>query len=381
MKYKTFQEYLDDKGNIPKNVRTKHVADYEGPFAKSPGKQNMKHQHGVEADDPSPYRAPGTDPGLRVADDSDKEKGFGDHGEPRLKYEPDTDTEHDERVVASWPNAKVTTAPIAGSDDPHAKHKTKHKTKTESFLDMTRSMTPQQFANFMIKESGCGCEMQDNDIPMVTAYTKGKYHPHPPEAVKYVVVLANKNESIMDNFIHEMKRAGGLKSLLSSLMGHPETYDSLTDLLGEDEKGPSRCKALARAMDGSYARFLQDQDDLYESVGPPIGMDDEDEDNENDLDPSEIDPGDEMEPEDDEMGMEPEDNEMGMEPEDDEMGGMGGEMDDEGDVNLDDLDLDMDDMGNEKQDKPKKLRKRFAHDNMIAAMKGYKHMLHKMSSY
>lgn len=294
-KHKQLGEYLNAKGVLVDNPGTEVVPDYNGPTdAKPPGPGS-----------PAPYKAGNSNQAAAKG-----ESGFGDMGEKSLKYEPETKKD---KQVPTWP-----------------------KTTTESFLAKTRGMSMSEFTKFMLEDCGCGGMPEAaEDLPFVTAYSTGKIQPHPPEAIKYVVVLANKNDGVLGNLVHEIKGSGGLGKLLKAILGHPESHDELVGLLGDDAEGPNLANSLARAMSMNYNKFLSDQEGMYESVAPPIGPDTED-----DLG---MDMDDDTEDDDDFS-----DNSFEEEPED--------RADDE-----------MDDIPGHV--KPKKLKKKFAWNHILDAMR------------
>ena len=267
-KRRSFKEYLSGNGKLVEKPTVDAKADYHGPDPKSP------------EGNPTPYRAANS--GSSAS--SNRESGFGDMGNKSLKYEPKTDVT--EKTVSSWP-----------------------KTKTEGFLNETKNMSLAQFTKHMIENCGCG-QVVSEELPGVTAYTTGKIQPHPPEAIKYVAVLANKNENILDNIVHEIKSTGSLGKLLKSLLQHPEAFSEFSALLGDEIDGPRYARLLAKA--------LREQG-LAEAVGPPIGPKMKDDEEEEEEDPmgslSDLDMGDEEEMDDEDM----DDEEMGDEEMPDDM--------------------------------------------------------------
>jgi hypothetical protein len=332
-KFRTWREYLDNKGKLVEKPEEKEVADYDGPDPKSPEKPVTKGKNwdakAPKGDEPKPYRASSKDSTPKKG-----EKGFADEGPKDLVYTPDT--------------------------------KVKKKSKTEQFLDTTKDMTLSEFTNHMLKECGCANHEEDDDLPMVTAYTSGKFHPHPPEAIRYVAVLANKNNRILDNFIHEMKRNNGLTKFLESLLDHPESYSIIADLLSHDEQGPSRTKKFTRAMDDVYTSFLKNHEDIYESVTPPFGVDAEEEEKE----------------EEEDNGTETEDADSGNELGTDAVADMN-QLGDapKPDESPDEENGEMDSDGDNSSAMPKKIKKRFAEDHLIEAMTGHDRMKEKMKHY
>ena len=325
------KEYVNDKGDLVDNPETKTVSDYTGPSPKSPPNK-----------DSAPYKAANDNVKSPTVDV--EKNGLGELGDKNLKYEPNT--EYKQEVI---------------------------KTKTESFLNKTKNMSLADFTKYMLDECGCGA-VQDEELPYVTAYTTGKFQPHPPEAIKYVVVLANKNNNILDNMVHEMKNSGVLGKVLRALLSHPEAYDELTSLLGDSEEGPGRCKLLAKSMNNSLSSFMKDQDSMYESVSRPIGfededmMDDSDEDSENEEDFDSEYSDEDSEEMDDEYSDLEDDEEMDDEEMDDE------EMDDEKMDDSDELDDEIAKHSQEKYEKdpnPRKLKKKFAHNHLMDALRNF----------
>jgi hypothetical protein len=152
-------------------------------------------------------------------------------------------------------------------------------TKTEQFLTKTRGMSMSEFAQFMKEDF-------DIDAPLV------------------IMDLVNRSKTsprIIDALIHEMKRQGLLPQMLEAISTHAE-----------------------------FKQWL-------EAVGPPFGMDDEDEefpDDEEDLeDEEDLDDGDELDSE-----VEDEEDLEG-----DEEDELGDELDDEEDLEGDELEGEFDD--------------------------------------
>jgi hypothetical protein len=178
-------------------------------------------------------------------------------------------------------------------------------TNVKSFLDETRNMSTEEFARHM----------------------KGKIGFDAIKSVKDLVKLSETNKSLFFNLAYEVKRNGKLSDLLEALLGIPETYKTIAQLVKEDAT-ESRVKYLYNAIN--------------EAVAPPIGMDDIDS-----GEGGEGDDEDEMDldhPEDEEgMG----DEDMGDEGDDEE--GMGDE-EEGGDEDMGDEDMgdgEMGDMGGE----------------------------------
>lgn len=147
--------------------------------------------------------------------------------------------------------------------------------KNEEFLARTKNMSDREFTNYMLENCTYINLNEGEELPLVTAYAPGGFHPHPPEAIKYVVVLADKNESILNSLVHSIKESGSLGKFLKAALDHNESYDEICTLLDDNENGDRRCGCLARAMEKTYQKSIDDQFGMFEAVSPPIGMDDE----------------------------------------------------------------------------------------------------------
>jgi hypothetical protein len=109
---------------------------------------------------------------------------------------------------------------------------------------------------------------------MVTAFCKGKFHPNPLEAIKYVAYLAKENSEIMEHLLHNLQEA----DVLGPLMKKPGTFERLADSLDNDNDGPRHADSLVNAIGDKYKKFMENFDFMNENaLGPPIGFDDEDE--------------------------------------------------------------------------------------------------------
>lgn len=399
-KFPSFLEYLNDKGNVVEKPEVEVVPDYHGTEEKTPPGSKV------------PYKTPLTPKAAAKG-----EKGLAELGDDKLKYEPDTGIKYDVKkdVMKEAKDAKAlagdkaVTAAVADYKGPRSdapkggkpyvskgvkagdkalgelgSAETKYepdtdtskgierKTKTERFLGKTKDMSLAEFTRYMLEECGCG-QVSGEDLPYVTAYSTGKIQPHPPEAIRYISALADKNDGILENLVSTMVSMGYLNKLLKAIFSYPQAYEELTALLGDEEAGADRCKSLAGAMNSSYNKFVSDQESMYESVSSPIGFDDEDDEEEehhdhhHDDEDSDDDLGDE-DMEGDMEDMDGEDHEdMGDDEGEEDMGG-----DDEG------HDHDEMDEPPHEEPKPKKLKKKFAHHHLLDAMKGHEHMMRAM---
>jgi hypothetical protein len=112
-KNKMKKEYVDDQGKLVEKPEVQTVADYKGPDAKAPPGDKKA----------APYK-PANDNTKSPTVDVEK-SGLGELGDNKLKYEPDTASDANGKVVQSW-------------------------TKTESFLNQTKDMSLANFTKFML---------------------------------------------------------------------------------------------------------------------------------------------------------------------------------------------------------------------------------------
>lgn len=328
---------MNARGEINK-PQEKEIADYEGPNQKSPpaaktpfldkemAPPKTKHE-------PKPYSAPGKSAGNKAA-----ESGFGDTGDKNLIYNPDT------KKIPKQDN-------IEGQKTKN--YPPNKKTKTEQFLDATKGMSIHEFTNHMITKRREGF---DEYLPKISE------NQHPQEIIRYVSALANKNDSIMEDLVHALKRNGCFKKLIESLMDIPESLNMIIELLS-NEDGARRCRQLVRCMEDSYT----------EAVGPPFGVSDKGPINGQPFDTV----PDEDEEDTDDFATdedEGEENDEDDEYEDDEY-------DDEGEGEEGEEGEDEDEYNKFPKFPIKKNKKKFAHDNILDAMGDYEHMRAKMRSY
>jgi hypothetical protein len=177
-------------------------------------------------------------------------------------------------------------------------------TKTESFLKKTKDMPLQEFAKYIIKESG-------------------EVHSELPLALQYISSIS-ENENVVRDLVVAFKQQNRINQLVEALFEYPEAYAALGNLLGDGQKGLSRCNSLVRAMN--------------EIVGPPLGMGDmEDEDEPETRRIGNDEMGDEEDPDMDDDDMDDEED-----PDDEDLDDM-----DDDDMEDDDEDMDDDELGDE----------------------------------
>ncbi len=226
MSFQKFKEYLDDKGDLQKKPIVSDDGD-TGPSAKSALKppkavtkgKNWKNFEASQVEDggdgtkPTPYSAPGTDPGLLVADG-------GKNGRPG-KSNPDPLSQKGDKNLIYNPK----------TDDMRLKMKkleptTPEDTKTEQFLNQTKGMSSDKYAEFVLKNSNS---------------TSVKQIIETVDAIK-------DNGLLLDSLVRELKRKGGFEKLLEAVLDQPETYNEIACRLANESKGKETARQLARAI-------------------------------------------------------------------------------------------------------------------------------------
>lgn len=214
-KFTSFKEYLNKDGKTQEKPIVDAMADTAPEPTKSPPEAKTKGK-GWEANvkdgngKPSPYKAPGTEKkGIIVADGGEQGKGLADQGDKKLEYNPkvkENPTYSNWDTETSWP-----------------------KTKTEDFIDRTKSMSLPEFAKHMIDAAKPG-----DDAPTVFAPREGRFRPNPYESVRYVAHLAMNNEQVMESLVMEFVRREGLPKLMEELFKHRKSYEEAVSAIDCD---------------------------------------------------------------------------------------------------------------------------------------------------
>ena len=206
MSFKNFKEYLDQKGKLQTSpiidgkADTAPTAPPRPPKAVTKGK-NWKDYKANEAaaiengENPAPYKGTGTDPGQPKY-----EKGLVYQGDQGLVYKPKTEDQHLKTNL--------------------------NKTKTEQFIDKTKQMTPEQYANFIL---------QSKDSASLNKIT---------EAVDAIC----KNKNLIETLVRELKRKSVYPELMSSVLDQPETYKELAIVLANENSGREVSRQIAKAV-------------------------------------------------------------------------------------------------------------------------------------
>jgi len=352
MAHMKFQEYLDRNKKLKTSSTVKQIADFEGSIETKPAKEKKHKDAGGKGQDGEvkPYKG-GTD-----AKDPNKGKlgdGFAHKGDSKLKYEPGY----------GWYGGKNGVSKDENGVPGGKKQATWPKTKTQGWVDRTKGMSLAEFTKTVRTEALKGldeCACQES----------------PHNSIKETIAVCKCNQKYVSALVREMKRNGLFGKLVKEMVDHPETFKALAILMERDEMYARR---LAKAMNEMVAPPMGDENGGGDIGGPPMhkmkkkkliphpgmmGMDDDDmgmgddeemphpDDMHDDDDMDDEDMGDDMGDEDDDLG----DDDLGLD-DDDDMGG--------------------DDMGgppappHDKIGKIAPPKKKSAHHNLMAAMKGH----------
>ena len=326
------------KGAQVKEAESKGLGNLWGndapPGPPSPsvkGNGSLEPTTGKTVGKPSNYRGPGRDPGQQQVNDIGV-GGLGNQG--NTKYEPKT---------------KGGDSPFIPGGTTASNSSWENKTKTESFLHKTKDMPLGKFAKYMIQKECSGI---------------------PAETIQAITDMAKNNSNVTKELILEMKRKKLLGKTLKEMLLFPETYQALVHLLSDS----SIANSLARAMNHQY---------LTESVGPPIGFEDEDGMEGGDVDANADEEEGEEEVDDDEFNDEFDDDEDDDE-DDEEDDEEEEEFDDEGNpIGEDepeewDEEEPHDDEYEDEEDQGEDDPRHFAFDHVIHAMNKFKQMRESM---
>jgi hypothetical protein len=230
MIFQRFKEYLNDKGDLQKKPIVDPDAD-TGPSGKSsprPPKavtkgKNWKNMEAAQINDggdgtkPAPYMAPGTDPGMETADgDKGKADPLGQKGDRSLVYKPKTE---DQTLKMK-----------------KLHNTTPEKTKTEEFLNITKGLSPERYAEYILRKTDAKSVKQ----------------------VIETVEIINKNELLVETFVREMKRKGDFVKLVEAVLAQPETYGEIATALASPSKGKNVAHQLAKAVNEITAPAAND---------------------------------------------------------------------------------------------------------------------------
>lgn len=232
--FKNFKEYLAERAKHPHGVTSDNKGfanrDYDGGLSlkPKPGKTPK----------PQAYFAPGAgkNPGLMTADGTDRGTPLGNQASPGIN--PKNAMPYGEK-----PADKTKKVGKKGKK----KLPTKKAMHTEQFLNETRKLSDVQFTKQMLNE------VRDLPTPKVNDLYGREFVPEPAQTMKYVAQLMLTNETIMRRMVRELKRNGGLGTLLAEVLQHPETYQELVE-----------------AVKGNYGDLAQRKLALLiEEVSPP----------------------------------------------------------------------------------------------------------------
>lgn len=226
MSFQRFKEYLDDKGNLQKKPTISGDGD-TGPSGKEAPKppkavtkgKNWKNFEAAQVEDggdgtkPTPYSAPGTDPGLLVADG-------GKNGRPG-KSNPDPLSEKGDKKLIYDPKTEDMRLKMKKLSDT-----TPESTKTEQFLNQTKGLSASEYVNYVLNNSNA------KTINQVIETTE----------------IIKSDEVLLETFVREIKRKGGFNALIETVLNHPETYTAIACKLANESKGKEVARQLAKAI-------------------------------------------------------------------------------------------------------------------------------------
>lgn len=186
--FRHFKEYLAANGKLQEKPEIDPKGDTAPEPDKAPEKAVAKGKNwdakAALSEKPANY-APSTEPWKPKKG----EKGFADEGDKKLVYEPE---DAKEKKLDSWPKAT-----------------------TEEFIASTQGMTLAEFVTYMsAKNNG------------------GKAH----EYIRYVSELLVKNPHLMETFVREVRRGGGISSLVAETLKIPEVVKSIKEMTDSPAK-------------------------------------------------------------------------------------------------------------------------------------------------
>lgn len=196
-----FIEYLNAKKKLVEKPSVELTPDYHGSLSIRPEKHKEEKKKGT----PAPYKAPGSDPGLKTAD-NDKSKGFGDLASPGMQ----------------------------------------NKIKKESF-------------DYLIESHK---SKEDHNIHITDPVSSRKITPMPQEIVRYMSKLMNSHHGIPGRLVREAKKQGSLKHLITEMLGHPDVHREIVEALNDKEHGPKHSRRMVRAMNENYMNFMNEHSSL-----------------------------------------------------------------------------------------------------------------------
>ena len=233
--------------------------------------------------------------------------------------------------------------------------KIKDEQPTTSKLNPVKS----KFSKYISENCGCESLKDSSEISYGSL--------NPPEVIKFITVSSRKDDNILTDLIKELKDNNLIEPLLRKILSDECGYDALTNYFGDEEEGESRSDSFVKQMNKSYQNSLSKKDIWDESVSPPIGYDEEPN---NDKDDDDSDEGfdlDDDSDEDDYSKYKKHFDDLENDGNDDS------DLDDDKDDDSDDNDYSKYKKHFDDLEKPK-IQKRFAHQNLLKSMSGYDHM-------
>lgn len=266
MAFQKFDEYLNAKGSISKpKVTTKHsVEGSKGRYVAAPDAENNL----TTDKEGGKVSGKGKKKGAKYTAKGKMSENWGKENS-ELKWEP----------------------------------KTEFKKDTDKFIKSTKDMNMVEFAKYVSSQHLIDEEV--DKIPTVST-PHGAFIPAPHELFRTTRFMIMANDKFMESFIREVKRNGGMESLVSELTNHPELYAELAKILAEDEnfsKKLVRSIHLNEMVGNPMHKSLPDELDADEDedeeetevedeldMGDETGDDEEEEEEEVDIEDEEVPP-------------------------------------------------------------------------------------------
>lgn len=241
--FQNFQEYLDAKGKTQDTPIIKADGDTAPEPTVKPPKAATKGKNWsfpAPKDEAKPYSAAGVKDGYGKA-----EKGLGNTGDKRLKWEPKTTKEHGEEESSgeqSWPNQK--------EDSPW----------------QPNTAPQQEFPKMSewLLERKSKMQIEVDNIPTVYAHREGRIMPDPMESIIYSSFIINENDRFLEALVIEMKKKGGLKKLMEKTLKYTEDHSNLGEILKKTASRKDRHKiveSLSEMTASPAAKDIEDDDD------------------------------------------------------------------------------------------------------------------------
>ncbi len=164
------------------------------------------------------------------------------------------------------------TSPLGKKVDDSTKARPKPKKLTaEQFVEETKNLSNAQFFDYVLESHG------DAEISPVTDLFGNEFTPDPIQTIQYMSGLFMGNSYYLEKFVREMRRRGGMDSLMDEVC-NCGGYDLVVNHLEDPDHGEDRSKGLAKSLNDRFMKavdnfaFDGEDDDTNESVAPSLDM-------------------------------------------------------------------------------------------------------------